>query len=243
LIPQIYQIYKIGEILKIGIIGAMREEITPILEIVKSYKEVTYGKNSYFLAEFNGIELVIAYSKIGKVFSTLTASTMIQEFGAEKILFSGVAGGLNPNLKIGDLIYATKLAQHDLDISSFGHPYGFVPEGSVFIETSPELNQIADEVAKDKNIKLGKGVIATGDQFVADSERKKWIVDTFSADAVEMEGSSVAVVCDSLNIPFFILRAISDSADSSADVDFDTFLDKSAKISASFIMDMVLKIK
>ena len=220
----------------------MREEITPILEIVKNYKSIEYAKNIYYEAEYNGIELVIVYSKIGKVFSTLTASVLIEKFEVEQILFSGVAGAISPKLKIGDLIYATKLAQHDLDITAFGHPFGYVPEGSVFIETSQKLNQIANEVAKESNIEIGKGVIATGDQFIANSERKDWILKTFKADALEMEGGSVAVVCDSLKIPFFILRAISDSADDSADMDFDTFLEKSAKVSASFIMNMVKKI-
>jgi adenosylhomocysteine/aminodeoxyfutalosine nucleosidase len=229
--------------MKIGILGAMREEITPILETIGDYREEVYGRNSYYLAEFNGVELVIAYSKIGKVFASLTASSMIEKFGVDKILFSGVAGAINSNLKIGDLLYATKLAQHDLDITAFGHPFGYVPEGAVFIESSSELNRIADEVALELNINLGKGVIATGDQFVADRDRKEWIGKTFEADALEMEGASVAVVCDALQTPFFILRAISDSADESADIDFDTFLEKSAKISAEFILKMVSKIK
>jgi len=228
--------------LKIGIIGAMQEEITPLLERIGKYTEIKYAKNSYFQAEFNGIELVIAYSKIGKVFSTLTASIMIEKFGVEKILFSGVAGGINPNLKIGDLIYATKLTQHDLDITAFGHPFGYVPEGAVFIETSSALNIIADKVAEENKIKLGKGVIATGDQFVANPERKNWIEKEFKADALEMEGASVAVVCNSLEIPFFILRAISDSANDTADMDFDAFLEDSAKVSANFIINMLKKL-
>ena len=228
--------------MKIGIIGAMQEEITPLLERIGKYTEIKYAKNSYFQAEFNGIELVIAYSKIGKVFSTLTASIMIEKFGVEKILFSGVAGGINPNLKIGDLIYATKLTQHDLDITAFGHPFGYVPEGAVFIETSSALNIIADKVAEENKIKLGKGVIATGDQFVANPERKNWIEKEFKADALEMEGASVAVVCNSLEIPFFILRAISDSANDTADMDFDAFLEDSAKVSANFIINMLKKL-
>lgn len=228
--------------MKIGILGAMREEITPILALVKEYKSVEYGKNIYYTAQYNGHELIIAYSKIGKVFASLTASIMIEKFGVEKLLFSGVAGAINQELHIGDLIYATKLTQHDLDITAFGHPFGYVPEGAVFIESSSELNRVADEVAKERDIKLGKGVIATGDQFIADTSRKDWIRDTFGADALEMEGVAVAVVCDSLNIPFFVLRAISDSADDSADVDFDSFLEKSAKVSADFIIDMVNKL-
>jgi adenosylhomocysteine/aminodeoxyfutalosine nucleosidase len=228
--------------LKIGIIGAMREEIEPILEKVESYEVVEYAKNKFYKTTFQGHELIIVYSKIGKVFSTITATTLIQKFEVEKILFSGVAGGIKSGLKIGDLIYATKLSQHDLDITAFGHPFGFVPEGAVFIETDNSLNQIADEVANEVGIKLQNGIIATGDQFVADPKRKEWIEKEFNASALEMEGGSVAVVCDSFEIPFFVLRAISDTADDSAGEDFDTFLEKSAKVSADFILRMVEKI-
>ena len=225
--------------MKIAIMGAMPEEIEPLLERMDSYEKVEYAKNSYYLAKYHELELVIAYSKIGKVFAALTASTMIEKFGAQKLLFSGVAGAINPALKIGDLIVATKLCQHDLDITAFGHPYGYVPEGSVFVESDATLRQIAKDVAKDVGITLREGIIATGDQFVADPDRKAWIAETFDADALEMEGASVAVVCDSLEVPFFVLRAISDSADMDAGFDFDTFLENSAKVSADFIIAML----
>jgi adenosylhomocysteine/aminodeoxyfutalosine nucleosidase len=153
-----------------------------------------------------------------------------------------VAGAISDDLKIGDLVIADGLCQHDLDITAFGHPHGFVPEGDVCIWTDPELKEIAKKVAYDKKIKLKTGLIATGDQFVADSERKKWIGETFKADALEMEGAAVAVVCKALDVPFFILRSISDSADMDAGFDFDEFLKSSAKESADFVMAMVKKI-
>ncbi len=229
--------------MKIGILGAMREEIEPILKLANADKFVQYGKNIYYFGKIADNDVVIAYSKIGKVFSSLTASVMIEKFGIEKLLFSGVAGGLNPNLKIGDLIRASSLCQHDLDISTFGHPFGYVPEGSRFIYSDENLNKIADEVAKDLNVNLFTGIIATGDQFIADKNRKDWIKKHFDADAIEMEGGSVAVVCESLGIPFFVLRAISDSADEVAGFDFDSFLISSAKQSADFIVSMIERIK
>ena len=223
--------------------GAMPEEIAPILEKVGEYKTTEIADNSYYEANYHGIDLVIAYSKIGKVFSTLTASTMIHHFGVEKMLFSGVAGGINPALKIGDLIVAERLCQHDLDITAFGHPHGFVPGGSQFVETDATLRQLAFEVAAEMGISLQEGTIATGDQFVHDPERKAFIENTFNADALEMEGASVAVVCDSLNIPVLILRAISDTADTDASFNFDAFMESSAKISADFIMKMVERLE
>lgn len=228
--------------MKIAIMGAMPEEVAPILEKLGKYKTTRYADNEYYEASYKGIDIVVAYSKIGKVFSTLTASTMIQYFNCDKLLFSGVAGGINPKLKIGDLIVATKLAQHDLDITAFGHPMGFVPGGSVFVDTDQDLIALSKQVAVELGKTVSEGVIATGDQFVHDEKVKENILKHFNADALEMEGASVAVVCKSLEVPFFILRAISDTADTDASFSFDEFMESSAIISAEFIMKMVDKI-
>jgi len=228
---------------KIAIMGAMPEEVEPIVAKLDDLRTTTYGANTYYEGIYNGQEVVVAYSKIGKVFATLTATMLIEKFGCDTLLFSGVAGAISDELKIGDLIIADGLCQHDLDITAFGHPYGYVPEGEVCISTDVNLRNIAKEVAASKGLKLREGVIATGDQFVANAERKDWIGSEFKADALEMEGASVAVVCSALDVPFFILRAISDSADMDASFNFDEFLESSAKISADFILSMVDAIK
>ncbi|EQB35423.1 S-adenosylhomocysteine nucleosidase [Sulfurimonas hongkongensis] len=238
--------------MKIAIMGAMLEEVEPFLELsehepllkyFKKYNDIEYGGNTYHEAKYKDHEIILGYSKIGKVNSTLTAATMIEKFGAEILLFTGVAGGVNPKLKIGDLIAATQLCQHDLDITAFGHPHGYVPEGAVYVKPSANLLHIAKEVADEKNIDLIGGIIATGDQFVADESRKEWIKNTFDADAIEMEGAAVAVVCDAFDIPFFIMRSISDTADEGAVEDFDEFLKHSSQRSSSFVISMLDKIK
>ena len=228
---------------KLAIMGAMQEEIEPLLAYFDKVNVVEYANNKYYEVSYNGLDIVIAYSKIGKVFASLTASTMIEKFGCDTLLFSGVAGGINPKLKIGDLIIADKLCQHDLDITAFGHPHGFVPGGQVFVDTSKELREVAIKVANENDLKVIVGTIATGDQFVHSVERKEFIEKTFTADALEMEGASVAVVCDALNIPFFILRAISDTADMDAGFDFDEFLKSSAKNSADYLIKILKELK
>ncbi|TLP36844.1 5'-methylthioadenosine/adenosylhomocysteine nucleosidase [Arcobacter arenosus] len=228
---------------KLAIMGAMEEEIEPLLEYFENVKVTEFADNKYYEVNLNGLDIVIAYSKIGKVFASLTATTMIEKFGCDTLLFSGVAGGINPKLKIGDLIIADKLCQHDLDITAFGHPNGFVPGGKVFVETSKELRDVAFEVAEENNISVLEGTIATGDQFVHSVERKEFIESTFNADALEMEGASVAVICDALNVPFLILRAISDTADMDAGFDFDEFLKSSAKNSADYMIKIVKKLQ
>ncbi len=237
--------------MKIAIMGAMVEEVDPflsagehepLLRYFSKHEDLEYAGNTYHLARYKDLEIVLAYSKIGKVYSALTAATMLEHFGCEMLLFTGVAGAVDPELKIGDLVAATKLCQHDLDITAFGHPHGYVPEGKIYIEADRELLHIAKEVADEKGIDLKGGIIATGDQFIADPERKEWIARTFDADAIEMEGASVAVVCDAMKVPFFVLRAISDAADMDAAFDFDEFLKHSSQVSSSFIMAMLEKI-
>ncbi len=228
--------------MKIAIMGAMPEEVAPILEKLDNVEEVNYAKNKYYKASYKGTEVVVAYSKIGKVFSTLTASTMLQMFACDVLLFTGVAGGVNPELKIGDLVVASKLAQHDLDITIFGHAHGYVPEGSVYVESDKDLVALSKLVAKEMNVSVREGIIATGDQFVADEKRKEFISSTFAADALEMEGASVAVVCDALGVPFFVLRSISDTADMDAGFNFEEFVESSAKVSADFLMNMIDKL-
>ncbi len=229
--------------MKIAIMGAMPEEIEPLIAQLDNVTTTVYAQNKYYEGSYKGQEVVVAYSKIGKVFATLTATILLERFGCDVLLFSGVAGAIADDLEIGDLVIADGLCQHDLDITAFGHPFGYVPEGEVCIPTDVKLRTIAKEIAADKGIVLKEGVIATGDQFIANADRKNWIGDTFNAHALEMEGAAVAVVCNAFNTPFFILRAISDAADMDAGFDFDAFLESSAKISADFILAMVEKVR
>ena len=224
--------------MRVAILGAMPEEIEPLLANLGA-KEIDYANNKFYLAKFANHELIIAYSKIGKVNSTLTATIMIEKFGAEKLIFTGVAGALKTGFKIGDILYATSLVQHDLDITAFGHPHGFVPGSPIFVDTDKALNEIAQHAGANLGLNLKSGIIASGDQFVCDEARKSWIKSEFDASAVEMEGASVAQVCHALGVPFCVIRAISDEAGSKAEFDFDEFMVKSAEISAKFVLKMV----
>lgn len=225
----------------IAIIGAMREEIAPLLEHFKDYETIEKGENLYYKITQKDRTIIIAYSKIGKIHASLTCSTMILHFGAECVIFSGVAGGLQ-NLKVGDMILATSLCQYDVDITAFGHPLGFIPESKIYFDTSTNLNNIARIVAKEQNISLKEGIIASGDSFVFDNAKKQWIIKHFNASAVEMEGISIAVVSSLLNVPFCVIRSISDSADEEANISFDEFLVDSAKKSARFVISMLEKL-
>ncbi len=218
---------------------AMREELEPILDKVEVKEVIEYGRNKYYLAKFKNFDLVLAYSKIGKVNAATTATTLIEKFCVKTILFSGVAGAIERDLKIGDLIIATKTAQHDVDLTVFGYEPGFIPESRVFFDCDEKLNNIAKNVAKKLNIKLKEGIIASGDQFIHSKEKKEWIAKTFNASAIEMEGGAVGCVTWTLGVPFFMLRAISDSAEEGAGIDFDEFLEESSRVSAKFLIEML----
>jgi len=218
---------------------AMREELEPVLEEVEVKEIVEYARNKFYLAKFNGLDLVLAYSKIGKVNAATTATVLVEKFGAETILFSGVAGAIDSDLKIGDLIIATKTCQHDIDLTVFDYEPGFIPESKIFFECDENLNNIAKEAAKKLDIKLKEGIIASGDQFIHSKEKKDFIAKTFNANAIEMEGGAVGCVTWTLEVPFFMLRAISDTAEEGAGVDFDEFLEESSKVSARFLIEML----
>lgn len=226
----------------IGIIGAMQEEITPLLEHYQAYETIEFCGHSYYRVSLGKKTLIIACSRIGKVYSALTASVMILHFGCEQIIFNGVAGGINPQYKVGDLVLATKLCQHDVDITIFGHPFGYISDGKIFTQSDSTLNGIAKAAAKENGVHLYEGIVATGDQFIHSKEKKEWIQKEFKADAIEMEGASVAVVCDNLNTPICVIRAISDNAGDEALISYEEFLATSAKISASLVIKMIEKL-
>ena len=224
----------------LGIIGALPEEIAPLLAHYKEYETIEFGGNTFYKIQLAGKTAIIARSRIGKVHSALTASSMVLHFGCEKIVFNGIAGAINPAYKVGDLLFASKLCQHDVDLTIFGYPYGFIPESETFTKSDSALNEIVKQVANELGFPIYEGIIASGDQFVNQRDKKQWIRETFQADAVEMEGASVAVVCANLKVPFCILRTISDSVNDEELKEYNE--EESGKRNVAFVIKMIEKI-
>jgi adenosylhomocysteine/aminodeoxyfutalosine nucleosidase len=225
--------------MNIGIIGAMRDEILPLLEYYKAYEEIIIGNQTYYKIEYNNHVLFVVQSKIGKVAAAMTSTLLIEKFKCDKVLFSGVAGGLSNHLEIGDLIIAQKLCHHDVDITAFGHPKGHNPEIGIFIDTSKELRVIAKKVANTLNLNIYEGIIATGDQFISSQGKKDEIISEFGGDAIEMEGVAVAQVCSELKVPCLILRSISDKANGDAPENFDEFVKLAAQKSSNYMIKII----
>lgn len=222
-----------------GIIGAMREEIEPLLSYYEDYETIKHANNEYYLVELKDKRIIICQSKIGKVFAAMTTTILIEKFNCFKILFTGVAGGVNPNLKVGDLIVAEKTCQHDFDITAFSHPHGYIPDLGEFVVSDKNLINLAKKISQKNNIDLKIGTIATGDQFISSKDKKNWIANTFNADAIEMEGASVAQVCENYNIKYLIIRSISDTAEDNAGINFDEFMEMAAQRSAKFLIEII----
>ena len=231
----------------IGIIGAMKEEINSFTSHSTIEKKEKESGLNFYTGTLSGKKITIVQSGIGKVNAAIATQILINKYKVEKIIFTGLAGATEKNIAIGDYVLAQSLVQHDFDLSHFGREKGFVPGIGKFINTDKDLNSLIEKVILELDIKqksfgkLHKGIIASGDAFIASRDKIEEIVSNFNAIAVEMEGASVAQVCSMNKIPFAILRTISDNADENALVDFQSVLDK-ASHDEFLILSNLLKI-
>jgi adenosylhomocysteine nucleosidase len=226
----------------VGIIGAMDIEVKDLLVHMeyKSCEEISGIK--YYTGRINGTLCAVAQCGIGKVAAAVCAQTMILKYKPEALVNVGVAGGVGSSVHIGDIVVSDCAVQHDMDTTALGDPAGMISGiNLVKIPASERLVKLA--CAKAEKIygsgKVHIGTVATGDQFISGAEKLKGISSAFGASACEMEGGSIAQVCYINNVDFVILRAISDKADEKADMDFNSFAEKSAKETAGLITDML----
>ncbi len=227
---------------RIGIIGAMDAEINLLRGQMTEVSEKKIGKITFYEGKLNGKEVVLFVCGVGKVNASVGTDVVIREFGVEKIIFTGIAGAISEYLNILDIVISNKLVQHDFDLVGFGYPLGLIDgEKSAYFEADKELIELTERAAL-KVLGEGKsytGVIATGDQFVANKEKVKLIGDTFNAMATEMEGAAVAQVAHMYNVPFVVIRAMSDKADGSAHMDYNEFKPKAADQSAKIVVEIL----
>ena len=226
----------------IGIIGAMELEVEKLIDAMTEKEEVSFGKRLFYKGKLNGKNIVIARCGVGKVNAALTVQMMVDKFGITDIINTGVAGSLNEKIDIGDIVLATGAVYHDMEAVAFGYERGQVPQMDIF-EFPIDLNlvDIAEKSCLKVNpdIKVFKGRIASGDQFIADKETKNTIKKYFDPMCVEMEGAAMAHAAYVNGINCLIIRAISDKADDSAEMDYPTFEKEAAIHSAKMVMEMM----
>lgn len=222
----------------IGIIGAMHEEIIELKSVMDDLTEEKVINLTFYRGKLRGKDVVLVEGGIGKVNASVCTTLLIDHFKVDQIIFTGVAGGVNPEIQVGDIVVSTDLIEHDFDCTAFGSAPGEIPrmETSTFV-ADKKLMETAMEVAYEKfdKEKVWVGRIISGDQFIASVEKVKWLNETFKAECTEMEGAAVAHVCYMFNVPFVILRAISDNANHDGAVDFAEFTALAAKNSKDIV--------
>lgn len=224
----------------IGIIGAMEKEITILRERMNLTKTEERASLTFYIGNLREKNIVLVRSGIGKVNAAMCTQILIDIFHVDMVINTGVAGALHADLNVGDIVVSTDSLQHDIDASAFGDPRGMIPglKESVFV-ADQKLLDIIDQITIEDH-KIFKGRILTGDQGIASSEIKRFLVENFEGYCVEMEGGAIAHVCYLNKIPFLIIRAISDKADEEVEINYNEFVEFAAK-NSSCILESILE--
>lgn len=226
---------------KIALIGAMNEEIELLVSHMTDVNEtikagITFREGTYF-----DKQVVVCRTGVGKVNAAVTTQILVDNFGVEAVIFTGVAGALDPELNIGDLVISSECMQHDMDVTALGFSRGVIPyEAKSIFEADSKLVELA--VASGEKLfagKVKKGRVLSGDQFIASREVVASLYEELGGVCVEMEGASVAQVCSMNAIPYVVLRSMSDKADGSAHVNFAEFTVQASENSYKMVEDIV----
>ena len=229
----------------IGIIGAMEVEVAILKEKMEDVRIIKKASMDFYEGILAGKKVVVVRSGIGKVNAGICAQILADVFSVDAIINTGIAGSLNKNINIGDIVLSTDVVQHDMDATGFGYRKGQIPQMPVFFFNADDnLRRLAAEVCKEVNpdIQVFEGRIASGDQFVCDQDVKNRIVSEFSAYATEMEDAAIGQAAYLNEIPFLVVRAISDKADGSAQMDYSEFEKAAVDHSVRLTLNMLARI-
>ena len=235
--------------MKIGIICAMKEEFELISKDIEIEKTIKKSNLEFLIGTLNEKNVVGVICGIGKVNAAICTQILISEFNCTHILNSGVAGGIDSKVNFKDVIIAKDLVQHDVDVRKFGYKLGEIPNiGTYSFKCEKKLLEIGEKICleickENKNFNYHIGRIVTGDQFISNNELSKNLQKTFDALACEMESGSIAQTCYLNNIPFLIIRAISDTGGDVAENEFNNFLKESSKNSYIIIKNIISSTK
>jgi adenosylhomocysteine nucleosidase len=221
-----------------GIAGAIEEEVRCVIEHLSEDSLSQWGRRRIHTGKIKNKDVVVMAAGIGKVKSAASIQYMLDHFPVEAVIYLGMAGSVNPGIKVGDIVISQKVVQHDFDLVG----KKIVEEMKIpWLEANPGLIDLAvrasRELGFEKKLYLGK--ILTGDQAIIDSKKRKCLWDTFHGDCVEMEGAAVASVCLQNGVPFVIIRAITDLADEDTRIDFHRTMPQACKDAANIVLGMI----
>ncbi|OWR29626.1 5'-methylthioadenosine/S-adenosylhomocysteine nucleosidase [Saccharibacillus sp. O23] len=208
----------------IALMGAMDEEIKLLLDETEEASSRTVAGIAYTKGRFRGHDVVICRCGIGKVNAAAAAQILISEFGAQALIFTGVAGALDPELEVGDIVVSSESLQHDMDVSPLGYAPGIIPDQSEScFKADSALIALAEAACESEQVRYRIGRVLSGDRFVADKEEGRRLREAFDGACTEMEGAAVAQVCWMNEIPHVVIRSMSDKANGEAPESFAEF--------------------
>ena len=226
----------------IGIIGAMEEEVLSLSAGMQDVKSDTVAGMVFKQGKIAGKEVVVVRSGIGKVNAAVCTQILKDKYDVDMVINTGVAGSLKNEINIGDIVISSDAMQHDMDATGFGYKLGMIPrmETSTFV-ADERLIKAATESCRRAVPQIGVfvGRVVSGDQFISDKAVKDRISENFEAYCTEMEGAAIAQTAYLNNIPYLVIRAISDKADGSATMDYGEFEKKAIEHSIALLLDMI----
>ncbi|GGK21397.1 5'-methylthioadenosine/S-adenosylhomocysteine nucleosidase [Deinococcus malanensis] len=226
----------------LAIIGAMDEEIELLLADLTAHEELIFPGVTLHRGVLDGVPVLVTRAGIGKVNAAMTTTYLLTQ-GASRVIFTGVAGGVHPELRVGDIVVSTDCMQHDVDVRALDYPLGTVPGELPAWPADETLRTVALQAAREVGgVHVLSGRVASGDQFIASREGVQRLWTTFGAACAEMEGAAVAQVCAKAGIPFVVIRSVSDTADHDANVDYRTFMPLVARHAKQVVRGMLSRL-
>ncbi|TWS94421.1 5'-methylthioadenosine/adenosylhomocysteine nucleosidase [Streptococcus sp. sy018] len=226
--------------MKIGIIAAMQEELKVLVEALDEKVTQEVLGHTYYQGKLGDHDVVLVQSGVGKVMSAMSVAILAENFGVEAIINTGSAGAVAHGLAIGDVVVATQLAYHDVDLTAFGYAYGQMSMQPLYFDCDPSFVKTFEQVLDKHETKSHLGLIVTGDSFIAGQDKIDVIKSHFpEVLAVEMEGAAIAQAAYSCHLPFIVVRAMSDTAAHDANMTFDEFIQMAGKQSAQILLSFL----
>jgi adenosylhomocysteine nucleosidase len=228
--------------MKIGIIGAMEPEVAVLRDQINNLTTEIYAGIEFYSGQINGNDVIVSMSGIGKVAAAVSATLLIEKYAPDCIINTGSAGGFDPQLNVGDVVIGSEVRHHDADLTVFGYEIGQLPKMPAAFLPHPELARVAREamVNSSSDAKIVEGLIATGDTFMSDPVNVAKARANFpTMQAAEMEAAAIAQVCHLFNVPFVVIRSLSDIAGKESGQSFEEYLVTAAKNSAEMVVAML----
>lgn len=230
--------------MKIAVIGAMDEEVELLKSKVENRSDEEIGGTFFHHGTIDEQEIVIVKSGIGKVNAAISTAIVIHHYKPDVVINTGAAGGFNPELEVGDVVISTEVRYNDVDATVFGYEYGQVPQMPASYVADEKLLQIAKDAVKEEELTVVEGLILSGDSFMSDDDKIKFLKSTFeNPQCAEMEAGAIAQVCYRFDVPFVIIRSLSDIAGKEALQSYEQFLEKAAVHSANVVLKIIHALK